>query len=298
MRFPRFLLFSFTVGIVSGAHAQTPAIFAPGVISGPLNDAAPAFTPDGHTVYFQRGGPELTTTIMMSHLAKGQWSMPVVASFSGDWQNIEPAMAPDGSYLIFSSNRPAMAGAAVLNGYWSGKRWPGRGGNLWRVDRKNDGWGQPVRLPDIVNSDSSVFSPAITADGSLYFMKPLADTGKFHLYRCAWRNGQYEAPIRLSFSMTDTVGDFDPAVAPDDSYLVFCSGRRPAAHTELWIVFRDHDSWGKPVSLGPEINRNVGNIEARLSPDQRLLYFSSSYMNKSGMTDIWFVPLDGFEHRP
>ncbi|WP_431216112.1 TolB family protein [Puia sp. P3] len=92
------------------AQSSRPEIFAPGVISGPLHEAAPAFTPDGKTVYYHCAGGAVQGTILVSHLVKGGWSRPVIAPWSGEWSDIEPAMSPDGSYLIFSSNRPAMAG--------------------------------------------------------------------------------------------------------------------------------------------------------------------------------------------
>lgn len=316
----RSILTVFTAGLSLSSFAQTPApqtptpeIFSPGVISGPVNDDAPAFSPDGQTVYFHRIGPGLTGVILVSHFRDGRWSTPVIAPFSGQWQDIEPAMAPDGSYLIFSSNRPAVQDGRTLNGAWNGKEYPGGGGHLWRVDRQGTGWGEPHRLPDIVNSDSSVFSPAIAADGALYFMKPLGDTGKFHLYRCAYSAGQYQPAVRLPFSRVDSVADFDLALAPDESFAVFCSRRPPATHPELWIIFREHGSWGIPVNLGPEVNRSVYNIEARLSPDHRRVYFSSGYVPKppvspsseetrghaleqseweTGLDNIWSVSLD------
>jgi hypothetical protein len=295
------------------AQTPTPEIFSPGVISGPISDAAPAFTPDGNTVYFHRSGPGLKGVILVSHFRDGHWAAPEIAPFSGQWQDIEPAMAPDGSYLIFSSNRPAVRGGQALNGAWNGKSYPDGGGNLWRVDRKGEGWGEPYRLPDVVNSDSSVFSPAISADGAVYFMKPVGDTGKFHLYRCAYRDGQYQLPIRLPFSMVDSVADVDLALAPDESFAVFCSRRPPATHLYLWIIFQDHGSWGTPINLGPEVNRAAYHIEARLSSDHRRVYFSCSYVPKpadipskkedrqialdhsgweTGLDNIWSVPLD------
>ncbi len=306
-------LFATTLTMCTFAQAPTPEIFSPGVISGPVNDAAPAFSPDGHTVYFQRIGPGMTGAILVSQFRDGRWSAPVLAPFSGQWQDIEPAMAPDGSYLIFSSNRPGAKGGQALNGAWNGNKYPDRGGNLWRVDRKGEGWGEPYRLPDIVNSDSSVFTPAISADGALYFMKPVGDTGKFHLYRCACRDGQYQLPVRLPFSMVDSVADVDLTVAPDESFAVFCSRRPPATHLELWIIFRDHGSWGIPINLGPEVNRAAYQIEAKLSPDHRRLYFSCPFVPKpadipskqedrqraldhsaweTGLDNIWSVSLD------
>jgi hypothetical protein len=291
---------------------DSPQVFGPGIISGPVHDMAPAFSPDGKTVYFHRSGPGLIGVILVSHLRSGAWSRPEIASFSGRWEDIEPAMSPDGSYLIFASNRPAVKDGEVLNGAWGGSKYPRRGGNLWRVDRKGNGWGEPHRLPDLINSDSSVFSPAITATGTLYFMKPAGHGGVFHLFRSEYRDGGYQPAETLPFSAPDSVGEFDPAVAPDDSFIVFCSGRAPAKRTELWIVFRTGGGWGIPASLGPAVNRSAGCIEARLSPDHRRLYFSTSYVDppadpsdrserqaeldrslwQNGSANIWSVSLD------
>jgi hypothetical protein len=61
---------------------------------------------------------------------------------------MESTMAPDGSFLVFASNRPADERGKPLDGNFNGKIFPGGGGNLWRVDRVGDGWGQPKRLPE------------------------------------------------------------------------------------------------------------------------------------------------------
>ena len=107
------LLFLVGLGLFWGgvfAQAVEPELFGPGIISGPVADAAPAFSPDGQTVYFHRSGVAMTGTILVSRRRAGVWSRPEVAAFSGQWQDIEPAMSPDGNYLIFSSNRPIVAG--------------------------------------------------------------------------------------------------------------------------------------------------------------------------------------------
>jgi Tol biopolymer transport system component len=251
-----------------------PTVLAPDVISGPAHDSAPAFTPDDTTVYFARG-TNAVSTILVSHRRGQSWTPPTVATFSGEWSDMEPAMSPDGSFLIFVSNRPARPGAPVIDGHWNGQDFPGHGGNLWRVDRKGEDWGTPVRLPDTINRNSSVFAPSVIRDGSVYFMTPDADGKHFHLYRAQKTRDGYEAPVPVAFG-EPTASDVDPAVAPDETYAVFASNRAPAAAMDLFIVRRGADGrWRTPDHLGTEINSPGSDAEARLSPDGKTLYFAS-----------------------
>ena len=274
-----------TLAAVAPAHAAAHAsdraeVFAPGVISGPANDAAATFSPDGRTVYFFRSNG-MDYDIMLSRRdSAGYWPKPVIAPFSGHWRDLEPAMAPDGSYLIFASSRPITAGNEAIDGHWGGSLHAGRGGHLWRVDRQGSGWSQPTLLPDTVNRWDSTFSPAIASDGSLYFMAATGKQGHFQLYCAAFRNGAYQTPHLLPFSAGDW-GGVDPAIAPDQSFIVFASNRppTPANSSDVFIAFRDSDGrWSKPVDLRPFIGNADGIDELRLGPDGHTLYFTTGHI--------------------
>lgn len=257
--------------------------FAPGEIPGAASrSAAPAFSPDGKAVYLG-AMPQKDITIMVSYYKDNKWTEPVIASFSGDFHNLEPAFAPNGKYIIFASSRPITADGKIIDGSWGKKTYPGNGGNLWKVDLTKKGWGEPQRLPDVINQNNSIFSPAVTADGSVYFMLP--DTsGRFHIRRSQYKHGEYQTPVRPSFSV-DAYGDVDPVVAPDESFLIFSSGRPPALpHTaDLFIVFRTPKGWSEPLDLRQLISDKVFGVEARLSPDLKTLYFSNQ-RNAAGVT--------------
>ncbi len=265
-------------GLDGSASAQDtkPEIFAPGVISGPANDLSPAFSPDGRTVFFTRANA-VQSVILVSHLSGGGWSRPEIAPFSGEWRDLEPTMAPDGSYMIFASNRPLRAYGTGLDAFYNGAVQSGKGGNLWRVDRTSSGWSEPRRLPEIINSDSSIFSPSIAGDGSLYFMKPAGARTRFHLFRAQYSQGAFTTPVELPISASDDVGDFDPAVAPDESFIVFSSARLPDKGTSLFIAFHTNGKWSNPVYMGDTVSApGSSNIEARLGPDRHTLYFSTT----------------------
>ncbi|WP_267220739.1 hypothetical protein [Dyella silvae] len=283
------------------AAEAAPTVFAPGVISGPQHDSAPAFTPDGRTVLFSRSADGKHSTILVSHLDNGHWSPPVTAPFSGQWSDMEASMSPDGRFLVFISNRPKTPGGKPLDGFFMGRSFPEGGGNLWMVRREGNGWAAPVRLPDILNRSDSTFAPSVTADGTLYFMHPGDDLKHFRLFRSAYVNGTYQEPQPLPFS-DGTVTDVDPAVAPDESFVVFGSGRVPARQIDLFIAFRDGGQWGTPIHLGNVVNSAGSDAEARLSPDHRTLYFASDRLTDApsgstradwddGKYNIWQVSL-------
>ncbi|MFC4761887.1 TolB family protein [Dyella koreensis] len=254
------------------------------------DDSAPAFTPDGRTVFFTHRDSAIT--IMMSTLHDGTWSKPQVAPFSGKWRDIEPSMAPDGSYLVFVSNRPAEAGGAPLTGYFGGQSQPGKGGNIWRVERKGSGWGEPVRLPDIINSNSAIYSPAVAGDGSIYFNQPDPVTRKSHIYRAQAKGNGFEAPVPLSIS-DGTHPGYDVAVAPDESFLVFSANRAPAAKGQslLFVAFKRNGEWSEPQALDP----HVEGLEARLSPDLKTLFFETDdALGTKKQGRIFQVPLSAY----
>src|SRR5579883_193118 len=295
---------------------SAPTIFAPGVISGPANDLSPAFTPDGETVFFTRAN-STQSTILVSHRSPGKWSTPTIASFSGEWRDLEPTMAPDGSYLVFVSNRPTVAGGRPLDGSYNGAAQPTKGGNLWRVDRgPGGGWegAKPYRLPDVVNTNTSIYAPSVVADGSVYFMQPVTPGGKFHLFRAQRTGSTFAPPVEVPLGAGESVGDFDPAVAPDETFMVFSSSRLAEKGTSLFIAFRRKGVWGTPIYMGDVASvPGSNNIESRLGPDHRTLYFSSARVTPAptprdratteaglarmaawdnGLMNIWTVPLD------
>ena len=246
---------------IAAAQAAPPEIFAPGVISGPSNDADAALAPDGATVVFSRDG-----AILLAGRTAAGWSTPRLAPFSGHWMDAQPVLAPDGSALVFVSNRPLADGDA---------KHPV--GNLWRVERHGDTWGEPVHLPAVVNRGASIWGPSLAADGSLYFMDRVDGKGPFKLWRAQAQAGTWLEP-RLQALGDPGTQDVDPAVAPDESFIVF-SSKRPATaqHERLYIAFRAGAGWGNPIDLGDAVNGTGGSDsnEARLAPDGRTLYFTS-----------------------
>jgi hypothetical protein len=292
-----------------------PKIFAPGEISGPANDGAPTFSPDGNTLFFTRSAAHWTV-IVESHIVDGHWSRSVVAPFSGEWPDSSPAMSPDGSYIVFQSTRPKVP-STNANRPKPGEPIPGIVSNLWRVDRAGSGWSEPKRLPDEVNVvGQSIWKPSVAADGTIY-LTAIDTKGNKRLYSSRYKNGSYQQAEPLAFSDGTTM-DVDPEIAPDGSFLVFVSAGRMLGNTKdhLFVVLKKGEGWGPVVPIryaGDEKPYGFStDDEPRLGPDHRTLYFSSDRVvpvhfprtHEQAQTDlerldlwdnsnsnVWFIPL-------
>ena len=251
-----------------------------GGIIHPDSDDTLAFTPDGNTVFFDRSnGPH--KTIMVSHRVNGHWSRPQVAGFSGHWFDQDPLVAPNGSYVLFNSDRPVQPGGKPLvQDYFVGGVAPGS--NIWRVDRRGKGWGAAVWLGPVVNDDVFVDFASVAADGSLYFIRWDKRAKLMHTWRSRYRDGSYLPPERAGLGDPD-VSTHDPAVAPDQSFIVFDYGKVKGGLGRLCIAFREGNRWGRPIDLGDTVNKDLP-WGAHLAPDGHTVYVT-------GQSGIWRLSL-------
>jgi hypothetical protein len=261
------------------ATATPQAVTLGGILHADSDDTL-AFTPDGNTVFFDRSEGK-RKTIMVSHKLNGRWSQPEVASFSGHGFDQDPVMAPDGSYLLFDSDRPtAPGGKPLVQDYFVGGRAPGS--NIWRVDRQGDGWGKPVWLGPVVNNDAFVDFASIAADGSLYFIRFDGKAKVMHTWHAARRDGHYLPAVRAGLG-DPAVSTHDPAVAPDQSYIVFDYGKTKGGLGRLCLAFREGDHWSKPIDLGDVVNRDIP-WGSHIAPDGHSVYFT-------GQSGLWKLDL-------
>ncbi len=284
---PVLLLLFLTPVLYSDALASSlnpsPQIFAPGVISGPDNDGSPTFSPDGNTLFFTRSSTHWSV-ILESRRVGGLWSKPAIASFSGVWPDSSPAMSPDGSYIVFQSTRPTLP---LLIKPEPGHPITGIVSNLWRVDRVGSGahsdhhsqWSEPKRLPDTVNIGHSIWKPSVAADGAIY-LTFIDEKGNKRLFSSKSINGEFQPAQPLSFS-DGTTFDVDPEIAPDGSFLLFCSaGRAPKdGKDHLYMVRKQGEAWGPVSQIRYEgDDKPYGystDDEPHLGADHRTIYFSS-----------------------
>ncbi|MDX1907380.1 MAG: hypothetical protein SF053_10135 [Bacteroidia bacterium] len=229
-----------------------------------------ALSPDETEAYVSVQGHQGEISALV-HLTwqRGQWAKPVVASFSGQYQDLEPFFSPDGLRLYFVSNRPE-TGTGPAGDY-----------DIWYVSRTRAGaaWGTPVRLPAPVNTDGDEFYPAVTTAGHLYLTRTgPGSLGEDDIFRCEWVGDRFLAPVSLSDSINSAGYEFNAYVAPDESFLIFTGYNRPdgLGSGDLYIAYaRPEGGWTTARNLGPAVNSDKMDYCPYVSPRTGVLYFTS-----------------------
>ncbi|MBD3292552.1 MAG: hypothetical protein GF393_06480, partial [Armatimonadia bacterium] len=246
---------------------STPEPFAPGVVSTGLHTRDVAMMPDGSEIYFSVvvGRYERSAIAVVRRL-ENRWTAPEIAPFSGNpkHHDLEPAIAPDGSRLLFMSDRPKGPGAEPNH-------------DLWAVNREGDGWGEPYNLGPPVSSEASEYFPSLTTDGTLYLTRSAPDDPVHRILRARWVDGAFTEPEELPEQVNVGANRFNAFIAPDESYLIVpAMGREDSiGGADYYVVYRSpEDEWSEPVHLPAPINSAAQQeYSPFVSPDGAVLFF-------------------------
>jgi hypothetical protein len=244
----------------------SPQPFAVDVVGGPYDIRDTAWTPEGDQLFFTVWGRGRATVVTIARTGD-TWGDPEIAPFSGRFSDLEAFVSPAGNELFFASKRPLPGG----NGE---KDW-----DLWVVRRRDAGWAEPINLGPTVNTPGGEYYPSLAADGTLYFTAERPDTlGAEDIYRSRrLPDGSWAEPENLGPAVNSPGPEYNALIAPDGSFLIFGSAREgDVGGGDLYIAFRaDDGSWQPARNMGEPVNSPTLDYCPALSPDGRLLFFTS-----------------------
>lgn len=269
------LLFLFAEGAAAADPfadvGDAPQLVAPGVISTGDDESHPTLAPDGRTLYFLKNTPDFTFwTLAESRWSDGggAWGPPRTLPFSGQYADADLALAPDGRTAWFVSRRPVNGQARTDT-------------EIWRITVEADGWGEPQHEAAL-SSPADEWLPTVTADGTIYFgsARP-GGLGGHDIWRARWVDGGFAEPENLGAPVNSTGEEIEAYVDPGGTLLVLAARDRPEdpglGAYDLYLSQRDDDGrFGAPVNLGAPVNSSGWDFGPRLTPDGRLLLFTSN----------------------
>lgn len=244
---------------------DTPVVFARGIVSDSFQQhGVPSFSPDGNVVFWQTNRQDTDKNWLIftktARRVDGKWTTAEVTSYEGG-----AVFSPDGKRLYFGSK--------------------GEGAEPYFIEKKGSGWSQPKSISIISRFPELKFAYnlSIASNGTLYFLGYApADSGlwnNYAIYRMELKNGEYIKPELLPscINAKGNILNWTPYIAPDESYLIFCSRRlKPQDdYGDLFICFRKpNGNWTDRISLGELINTPVLERFPAVSPDGKYLFFT------------------------
>jgi len=255
----------------------TPELFAPGIVSTESFEATIWFSEDALTSVFCRYSGDKSGIRMMKQ-KDGKWSKSelfpnIKSGLDGDF-----LFSPDGKKMVFSSQRPLSENEEKLDFCY-----------IYLMEKKQNGWSEPIKLEAPINSGMHDSYPCLTADNDLYFFSRRdGGHGKSDIYRSTYINGEYNTVDNLGSTINSKDQDFDAFVAPDESYIIFCSDRPGGyGYADLYISFRKLDNtWTEPVNMGEEINSEGDEWTPFVTLDGKYLFFST---DKTRNREVYWV---------
>ncbi len=264
-------------------------------------DNAPAFSPDGRTLAFNRGNDICFLRLTKDYQPEGEPEQ--VAPPAGSFENFGIAWSLDGRDIVFSSGYwpntalwrvAALAGAkprrlAFASEGASAPAVSRQGDrlayavnrsdtNIWRIDLRSPGQnpGIPARL---IGSTREEESPAYSPDGKrIAFMS--TRSGAYEIWVCASDGSN---PVQVTAFGGPIVSA--PKWSPDGQNIAFHAA--PAGNEDLYVVSANG---GPPRRMTTHPRADAWPYWSR---DGQSLYFKST--RPSGWAEIWKMPAKGGE---
>jgi len=280
----------YVVALQAAADSVAGVAAAPDLLASPPSDRAAMFAPwlvgspdkehgkltvsrDGRTLYWDCAPMPLSAAspqfIACAVARDGVWRGRSRAAFSGPYKSWSTCLWGD-DRILFGSERAAADDTLP----------PVR--DYWLVERRGDGWSEPRPLGFDRFTDALKWTFSVTDDGAVYFDARMFPDGQYGwgMYVSRLVDGGYTEPVRLPAHLNTEAFDWNPFVAPDESYLLFASNRPGSlGSTDIYVAFRDAAGrWSQALNLGGRVNSQDLERFPSVSGDGRALFFLRDYV--------------------
>ncbi|MFI5173074.1 MAG: hypothetical protein ACHQFW_11830 [Chitinophagales bacterium] len=174
-------------------------------INSDLHEASPCYSPNAKVLYFTRNNHVRSRTIKskdgevklelyFSTYKDNKFSTPRPSLINSKSYSIgQPALSPDGTILIFASDRPG-----------------GYGGiDLYYTIKKSTGWSGIKNLGPTINTGGDELFPSMDSEGTLYYSSNwLAGFGGLDVFESKREGDHWTAPVNLGLPVNSSFDDF------------------------------------------------------------------------------------------
>ncbi len=262
---------------------QNPEIFAPDIIY-KNNESlfGSVFNKEGTEFYYgvDRNGK---SEIHFSKLENDEWTDPKILLSDDKYSCNDPFLSNDEKRLYFISSK-AEGRDTLTNIY-----------NIFYIEREEQGWNSTMfKVDSTINSNKNEYYMSFTSDGSMYFssnVNALPDRQhNFNIYQSKYKNDAFQKAVPMGESINTKAYEADVFIAPDESYIIYCSIRKEGyGQGDFYISFKnDEGNWIKAKNMGEIINTEGHELCPFVTKDGKYFFYTSNqkfYWVDAGIID-------------
>ncbi|MDP8200533.1 MAG: ankyrin repeat domain-containing protein [Candidatus Tenebribacter burtonii] len=261
----------------------TPEIFARGIVSSKHFHHTPvAFSPDGSIAVWPNHKPIQGTgytegDLYFSRRINTVWGYPQPMPFTSNIEEGEAIFSADGRRLYFVSRRTEPLGGDRTKE------------NIWYVEVYEDGFSDPIKFDEIVNSNEMHWQISLDAENNVYIgSSQSGGLGQNDIYFFKKENDDYLPAENLGIPINTEAAEFNPIVSKAGDLIIFT--RIGSEVNGLFISKKQVDgSWSEPHSMNDILPENA--LGALLSPDEKYMFFLARENENQG---IYWVEIEEY----
>jgi hypothetical protein len=220
--------------------------------------------------------PEVTDTIKVEVYPPCEPAVNAGSTINSSSDDRHPFITPDGSKLIFASDRPG-----------------GYGGlDFYVTTLVNEVWQLPVNMGSTINSaqrdsEASLYDNDIRI---IFSSWRLGGLGESDIYQSQYVSGAWQPPVSLGTPINSSSNDTSPKLLNGGNTLVFDSRRSGGiGNQDIWESTFDGLNWNEPTVIGDPFSTSANDGDPAFLSDQSLAFVCSQRSGGYGTYDIYMM---------
>jgi WD40-like Beta Propeller Repeat len=260
----------------------TPKIFAPKIVSKSNEyEFGSVFSNDADEFYYAMNNKNGKAEIRYMVQINNNWTESKKINFNNNYSFNDPFLSIDENRMYFISDMP-------LDGKGQKKDY-----DIWYSVRNRESWSEPINAGNAINSEKNEYYISFTQNGTMYFSSNIESEkgieSNYDIYYTEFKNNEFQKPVRMCDNINSLGYEADVFIAPDESYIIFCSKRNDGyGQGDLYISFNKDGKWTKAKNMGDKINTYCHELCPFVTNDGKYFFYTS---NK----DIYWVDTGIFE---
>ncbi len=203
--------------------------------------------------------------------------------FNSEFDDLAPAVSADGEFFMFSSNRPNQNPKNELDMYDF---------DMYETLLKQKKWSNVTPAKGNINSKNDELNGALSYDGQRILIQRKEGVS-YDLFESKLKGENWSLPELKCEKMPDrtTYHEKFGCYEPLDIKTYFITNNGSSGGNDIFftgkMVLKNIVDWGKPSSIGHNINTKLHEGSIYVYPNNKVIYFSSQGHGSLGGYDIY-----------